>query len=450
MQKLTLFYNAFIPEKLTDDPFILRKAKVLTNLILFLILTGIILQVLTLAFNPDNPILIYPGIVAGFFLLFLFKKTGNSVLVSNLLAVFWVLPLMYVIPETKGLYSDNVLWLFLAPLSVLLFANRKYGTLWLFILLAYVYYLYLYHSHKDLLETAVSADQSEYYLISYAFLFIAIFFVVVIFETGQVLTIQLLKKQKAILEEQKQEIARKNAELQAIEEQLRETNQELENFAFAASHDLKEPLRMIGMYTQLTRKRLDKDLDGTTKEFMGFVTEGVGRMQVLLDSLLDYSRLGKNQEDLRDVNLNDTIFMVIHNLMPRMKETQAEILANPLPTLQASSFEMIQLFQNLIANSIKFRRPNVPPTIEIKVHETPAGDFKFTVKDNGIGIPEQHQERVFKIFERLHTRVDYEGSGIGLATCKKIVQSSGGKIWLESTEGVGTTFHFTLPKIMAN
>ncbi len=449
MQKLTLLYDTFIPEKLKDDPFVFRKAKVLTNVIVFLTLTGCVLQTLILLFNPDNPIVIYPDIIAGIILLFLFKKTGNSILVSNLVALLWVLPLMYVIPETKGLYSDNVLWLFLAPLSVLLFANRKYGILWLCILLGYIYYLYLYHSNEHVISFT-SGDEPKYYLISYAFLFIAIFFVVVIFETGQVMTIQLLTKQKAILEEQKQEIARKNAELCAIQEQLRETNQELENFAFAASHDLKEPLRMIGMYTQLTRKRIDKHLDGSTREFMGFVTDGVGRMQSLLDSLLDYSRLGKNQDDLRDVNLNDTVFMVIHNLTLRMRETQAEVITNPLPTIQASSFEMVQLFQNLIANSIKFRRADVKPTIEIKVSETPTGDFIFTVKDNGIGIPAQHQDRIFNIFERLHTRVDYEGSGIGLATCKKIVNSSGGKIWLESTEGVGTTFHFTLPKVMAN
>lgn len=447
MQKFTLLINFFIPNKLKDDPFVYRKAKVLIQVILYLILTGILNKVFSLIFNNNDLVLVYPGIVAGFVLLFIFKKTGNSILVSNLLALFWVLPLMHVIPETKGLYSDNLLWLFLAPLSVLFFANIRWGLLWLSVLLGYTYYLYCFYSNKAD-SSLTTLEEPEYYLISYTTLFIAIFIVVVIFETGQMLIIKLLTQQKAVLEEQKQEIARKNAELQAIEEQLRESNQELENFAFAASHDLKEPLRMIGMYTQLTQKRLQGQLDGSTKEFMGFVTDGVGRMQSLLDSLLDYSRLGKNHDDLRDVNLNDTIFMVIHNLMPRMKETNAAIISNPLPTIQASSFEMIQLFQNLIANSIKFRRADVPPTIEIKVNETPSGDFIFTVADNGIGIPEQHQERVFKIFERLHTRMDYEGSGIGLATCKKIVQSSGGKIWLESTEGVGTTFHFTLPKVM--
>lgn len=449
MQKFTLLINFFIPNTLKDDPFVYRKSKVLIQVILFLILTGILNKVVSLIFENNEQVLVYPGIIAGFVLLYIFKKTGNTILVSNLLALFWVLPLMHVIPQTRGLYSDNLLWLFLAPLSVLFFANIRWGLLWLGILLSYTYYVYLFYSNKgDAAFTTL--EEPEYYLISYVTLFSAIFIVVVIFETGQLLIIKLLTQQKAILEEQKQEIARKNAELQAIEEQLRESNQELENFAFAASHDLKEPLRMIGMYTQLTQKRLQGQLDGSTKEFMGFVTDGVGRMQSLLDSLLDYSRLGKNQDDLRDVNLNDTIFMVIHNLMPRMKETNTAIISNPLPTVQASSFEMIQLFQNLIANSIKFRRANVPPTIEIKVNETPTGDFIFTIADNGIGIPEQHQERVFKIFERLHTRMDYEGSGIGLATCKKIVQSSGGKIWLESKEGVGTTFYFTLPKVIAN
>jgi signal transduction histidine kinase len=449
MQKFTLFLNFIVPNKLKDDPFVYRKAKVLTYVILFLIMTGILNKIFSVVFNVNEQVSVYPSIIAGFVLLYIFKKTGNSVLVSNLLAIFWVLPLINAIPVTKGLYSDNLLWLFLAPLSVLLFANRRWGIAWLCTLLGYTYYLYLYHA--DQAKTALATPEpSEYYLISYTTLFIAIFIVVVIFETGQLLIIQMLTKQKAVLEEQKQEIARKNAELLAVEERLRDMNQELENFAFAASHDLKEPLRMIGMYTQLTQKRLNGQLDDTTKEFMGYVTEGVGRMQSLLDALLDYSRLGKNQDDVRDVNLNDTIFMVIHNLTARMKETDAAITTNPLPIVQASSFEMIQLFQNLISNSIKFRRADVKPQIEIKVAESSSGDFVFTVADNGIGIPEQHRERVFKIFERLHTRLDYEGSGIGLATCKKIIQSSGGKIWLESTEGVGTTFHFTLPKVASN
>lgn len=446
MQKINSLINFFISPKLKDDPFVYRKSKVLIQVILYLILTGILNKVISLVFNNNGQVIVLPGILAGFFVLYILKKTGNIILVSNLLALFWVLPLMHIIPATKGLYSDNLLWLFLAPLSVLLFANIRWGIAWLCVLLGYTYYLYVFYSDK----TLTTLENPEYYLISYTTLFIAIFIVVVIFEMGQVLIIKFLTEQKNILEAQKQEIAQKNIELRLIEEQLRESNQELENFAFAASHDLKEPLRMIGMYTQLTQKRLQGQLDGSTKEFMGFVTDGVGRMQSLLDSLLDYSRLGKNQDDLREVNLNDTIFMVIHNLMPRMKETEAAIVSNPLPTIQASSFEMIQLFQNLIANSIKFRRADVTPCIEIRVSETATGDFVFTVADNGIGIPEQHQERVFKIFERLHTRIDYEGSGIGLATCKKIVQSSGGKIWLESTEGVGTTFHFTLPKVMAN
>ncbi len=449
MHKLTSLYRFLIPIQLKDDPFVYRKAKVLTNVILFSMSVGIVLQILTSIFEQSNPVPIYPAILACLFLLFLFKKTANIILVSNLLALLWALPLMSVIPETNGLYSDNLLWLFLAPLIVLLFANRRYGVIWLCVLLAYTYYLYLFHSQKNTPPFA-SASEPEYYLISYAFLFIAIFFVVVIFETGQLLTIRLLTQQKAILEEQAREIAHKNTELLVIGKQLRESNQDLENFAFAASHDLKEPLRMIGMYTQLTKKRLDAKMDDSSREFMGYVTDGVGRMNSLLDALLNYSRLGKNTNELKDIDLNDTLFMVIHNLMPRMNETNAVVTANPLPIVKASSVEMIQLFQNLIANSIKFRRAGIDPNIEIKVNETLTGEFIFAFADNGIGIPESHQNRVFKIFERLHSRTDYEGSGIGLATCKKIIQSSGGKIWLESTEGVGTTFYFTLPKFTAN
>ena len=172
-------------------------------------------------------------------------------------------------------------------------------------------------------------------------------------------------------------------------------------------------------------------------------------MQKLLDDLLQYSRLGKQKEDLRTVNLNDTLFAVIHNLTATMQENDASIAAETLPTVQASAVEMTQLFQNLIANAIKFRQKNAVPNVEIRVAEG-ADAFEFRFSDNGIGISSQYHERVFNIFERLNPRAEYEGSGIGLATCKRIVLSAGGNIWLDSTVGVGTTFFFTLPKNCSN
>ena len=257
--------------------------------------------------------------------------------------------------------------------------------------------------------------------------------------------INKLHEKQALLEKQQQEILQKNLELKAIEEKLRLSNQELENFAFIASHDMKEPLRMIGMYTQLTRKKLNSQLDNTTTDYMNFVTDGVNRMQTLLNDLLQYARLNKEQKDIRPVNLNNVLSIIKHNLQITIKETDAQINNTNLPIITASVSEMSQLFQNLIANAIKFRKTGLSPKIEIAVIEQD-NEYLFSFKDNGIGIKKEYQERVFNVFEKLHTQQEYEGSGIGLSTCRKIVENLGGKIWVESVFGYGTTFYFTIIK----
>ncbi|NJN33686.1 MAG: GHKL domain-containing protein [Saprospiraceae bacterium] len=202
---------------------------------------------------------------------------------------------------------------------------------------------------------------------------------------------------------------------------------------------------MIGMYTQLLKKRMNTQLEPTNQEFMGYITEGVSRMQHLLDDLLHYSRLGKDHADIKEVDLNNIIFVVIHNLMPVMNETKAEITTQNLPKIMASSTAMIQVFQNLVANAIKFRKKDSVPQIIIKFKENTEG-YLFSIKDNGIGIKKEYAQRVFNIFERLNARQDYEGSGIGLATCKKIVENMSGRIWVRSIEGEGSTFYILFPK----
>lgn len=260
---------------------------------------------------------------------------------------------------------------------------------------------------------------------------------------------ELLLQQKMLLEQEVAENKQQNDGLLLAEKRLRAINGELENFAYVASHDLKEPLRMVGMYTQLLQKKLNNSAETSTKEYMGFITEGVGRMQNLLNDLLQYSRLGARKEETMPVNLNNILELVIHNLTVNMTQNEAAIIASTLPIVKATSVEMTQLFQNLIANAIKFRQKEQPPVIDIRAFEK-ENHYLLTFTDNGIGIEKEYHERVFRIFERLHPRTLYEGSGIGLATCKKIVQNNGGDIWLESIDGNGTTFFLTLPKVSAN
>lgn len=452
-----------IHPQLENNPISYRKALVLSYLHLFLAAFGFIIYLICSLLTLDNDPFLLVGVIICTFLMWVFRKYGNLVLASNCLAFLCFVLMSTSVPNSGGLFSDNLLWLIISPLIALLFGNKKSGFFWLCCLFLFSTYLYLYGTAENYTQIFNQQVDITYYYISYSFLFLFIFGIVIIFEIGQTLIIKMLNVKTMLLEQQKLEISQKNEEIEAAYEQLQlknaeleatqskliYTNGELENFAYAAAHDLKEPLRMIGMYTGLSKKRMVTIQDKPTIEYMTFVTDGVDRMQRLLDDLLQYSRTGKKKEDSKEIDLNSVLFVVISNMVATMKDTQATIIINDLPTIEGSTTEMIQLFQNLIANAIKFRKSDVIP--EIKITATDEGDnYLISLDDNGIGIKEEFHEKVFAIFERLHSRSEFEGSGIGLATCKKIVAGAGGKIWLNSTEGIGTTFYFTFPKPSAN
>ncbi len=461
--QLKLLIKYFIHDNLKKESYIYYRSYVFVGLILFLAIFTLAIELVIRILGLNNaPNLVLPVI---FFVLILFslKKFGSLVFSSNFLVAICFITLAPSVPETGGILSDNLLWLIISPLIALLFSNKKAGFFWLCSLLLFSTYLYLYGSPENYTRIFNKDIDITYYYTSYSFLFFFIFGIVIIFEIGQTLIIKMLNEKKVLLEQQKLEILQKNdelelahselklknIELEATQAKLIYTNGELENFASAASHDLKEPLRMIGMYTGLSKKRMVTLQDKPTIEYMSYVTDGVDRMQRLLDDLLQYSRTGRKKEDCKEINLNNILFVVISNMVATMKDTQATIIINDLPTVEGSTTEMIQLFQNLIANAIKFRKADVIP--EIKITATDEGDnYLISLHDNGIGIKEEFHEKVFAIFERLHSRNEFEGSGIGLATCKKIVAGAGGKIWLNSTEGVGTTFFLTFPKPSVN
>jgi len=255
------------------------------------------------------------------------------------------------------------------------------------------------------------------------------------------LEIEQLRKEneyQSLLLKQNENISNKNA-------QLMQVNEELRQFAYVASHDLKEPLRMIGSYTQLIHRRHKEVFDEESTTFFNFVSEGVTRMNTLLDALLRYATIGKSEEDFEWIELKDAVELAVINLRVRVEETGAEISCGNLPKVHSIKSLLIQLFQNLIANAIKFRKKETIPVININTEENEE-EFILRVSDNGIGIAPEFQERIFVIFQRLHTRVDYQGAGIGLSICLKIVQRLGGKIWVESEVGQGATFCITIPK----
>ena len=228
------------------------------------------------------------------------------------------------------------------------------------------------------------------------------------------------------------------------EQELARSNAELEQFAYVASHDLQEPLRMVASYTQLLARRYGDRLDDDAREFIGFAVDGVTRMQALINDLLAFSRVGTRGGSFESTDADLVLERVLVNLGPAIEDAGAVVTSDPLPTVIADAGQLGQVFQNLIANAVKFRRPGDTPRVHVSATRT-GESWLFSVADNGIGIAPEFAERIFILFQRLHKRDEYPGTGIGLSICKKIVERHGGEIWLESKPGEGTTFRFTIP-----
>jgi len=237
---------------------------------------------------------------------------------------------------------------------------------------------------------------------------------------------------------------RKQQEIELAQktEELSRSNAELQQFAYIASHDLQEPLRMVASYTQLLGKRYKGKLDKDAEEFIGYAIDGANRMQRLIRDLLEYSRVGSEDKAIETIDCERVFQEVLNNLSTSIQDHHADITHDHLPTVQANPALLTQVFQNLIGNALKFQRDD-PPQIHVGVKALSRG-WEFWVRDNGIGIPADQQERIFAIFQRLHSRSEYPGTGIGLAICKRIVEKHGGKIWVESDPGKGSTFFFTI------
>lgn len=246
--------------------------------------------------------------------------------------------------------------------------------------------------------------------------------------------------------QQEVEIRRETEEkLQNAMLQLSRSNRELEQFAYVASHDLQEPLRMVSSYVQLLAERYRDQLDDKAQKFIYYAVDGANRMQVLIQDLLDFSRVSTRGLAFAPVDCNLIMQDACDNLQTSIGLAGAVITNDTLPTVIGDRVQLVQIFQNLFANSIKFC-VNPPPTIHVGA-KLKDGKWLFTVEDNGIGIDKKYADKIFVIFQRLHTREEYPGTGIGLALCKRIVERHGGEIWFESEEGGGTTFFFTLPGV---
>ena len=229
------------------------------------------------------------------------------------------------------------------------------------------------------------------------------------------------------------------------QEKLIAVNKELQQFASVASHDMKEPLRTISSFSELLARRINDD--PSKKEFLNFIQDAAKRMSILLEDLITYARAGIETQETKSVDLNKVLQLVKNNLYTKINQTEAQIFNDPLPIIKAHATPFNQLFQNILANAIKFQKPECTPIINITataLHD----EYLISISDNGIGMKRTDAEQIFEPFRRLHSRSEFEGSGIGLATCKKIIEQYNGAIWAESDKGVGTTFFITLPLSM--
>jgi len=233
------------------------------------------------------------------------------------------------------------------------------------------------------------------------------------------------------------------AEREHREAQLQRANADLQQFASVASHDLQEPLRMVTSYVQLLAQRYHGQFDAAAQEFMGHAVDGAQRMQRLIADLLAYTRVEAQGGEWLETDSEAVLAQVLRNLQLAVAESSAVVTHDPLPTVTAVPGQLGQVVQNLISNALKFRGPE-PPNIHLSAQRQ-GPNWLFSVRDNGIGLDPTQAERIFQMFQRLHTRQEYPGTGIGLAICKKIVERHGGRIWVESAPGQGATFFFTLP-----
>lgn len=264
-------------------------------------------------------------------------------------------------------------------------------------------------------------------------------------ETGEITGIFGIARDITQRKQQEIERERQAAALAKAKEALELSNADLQQFAYVASHDLQEPLRAVAGYCQLLGTKLQDSLDEDVQTFLGHATDGAKRMQALINSLLDYARVETRGKDFEVVDMNEAIREAVLNLKVGIEESAADVTHDRMPTVCGDRDQIVRLFQNLIGNGIKFRGDEAPQ-IRVEVEES-SDKWRFSVRDNGIGLEQQYADKIFIIFQRLHTRNQFPGTGLGLAITKRIVERHGGRIWVESKLGEGSVFYFTLPKV---
>ncbi len=443
-------FKDFFPSVAKSTDKNATKAKVLVYVLLFSLLACCCLFIFSKVgiLPPSFPIL---GLILSLVVLLIgFRYTNSIPLISNafvtILAYFQIIWSL----ASGGIYSVDNFFLYILPLTAYVLSEVRSATFWLVVVNIWAFYLF---SLADTLEQMqyfreqTLAFPPAYYLVFcvtsslFSFILISIFY----FENKNL--IKKLEVNQQALELKNKAFAAQATQLEITQGRLKNSNRELEQYAYATSHDLKQPIRTINGFANLLKKDLEKKeaLDEENTEFLNLILKSSSNMLHLVTDLLAYAKLTAVKETaFQKLALDEVLDNVLTNLQNQIDTNEVNIERTLLPTLEVIPTKINQIFQNIISNAIKFKKKTEPLTI--KIHSAKKAKYwELAIEDNGIGIEQKHQEKIFAPFHKLHSQKDYPGSGIGLATCKRIIELHKGKIWVESEEGKGTKFTFTLP-----
>ena len=434
-----------LPNDLKRDDQSLHKAKVLSWLHLLSILISGTLVGASFLLSPQQALPILSFNLIAFLSAYFYKKFGNTLVSGNILVSLLFCLLLSNMLSTGGLYSDNLLWMLVGPVMAYLLTTKTWGFVWSSLSIFIIIGLYVIELKSPEGYRANSLIHGpDYFLVSYIGLFVTLSAIITIFVKGNENLLRALKSTSRRLLNRSKQLEQKNKLLLEKETELKRSNQDLELLAKVASHDLKEPLRMINVYAKFLEKNIGDSLSPRDQEYLTYIREGGTRMNTMLEDLLAFGKLGHEKMNEGNVDLNQMLLVVQNNLKLRLLESKGSISWSTLPVIHGRTTHMIQLFQNLIANSLKFRRPEVDPKVFIEGKEF-ENEYKISISDNGIGIPDKDLNNIFKVFERVESSKNFEGSGIGLATVERIMEGLEGSIHLESELNVGTTFTLSFP-----
>ena len=433
----------------------LTRSKILISVLLFTSTICLLLFIFNQFLQSKSLFPFHQVIIASSVLLLIFRWTESLKITTNLFVCFLAFVYFNLTLKTGGFCSADAFAIFSLPLLAFVLADIRSGLFWLVIISGWLFYLHSLAASPEQIKyfrnQTIHYDRNYYLLLSLSNLVVSfMLFSIFYFENKKL--IQKLETQRNELEQKNIAYAQQTKILKKTQQQLKNSNLELEQYAHATSHDLKQPIRTINGFANLLKRNLKKTdaLDERSTEFIDLIIKGSNNMLRLVNDLLSYAKLTATQEvPFEKLPLDQVLDNVLGDLSNQIATNNVTIDRSELPTLDVVPVKINQIFQNIISNAIKFKKKDEPLTIKIS-GEDKGTHWELAIEDNGIGIEKEHQEQIFAPFKKLHSEEKYAGSGIGLATCKRIVELHKGDIWVESEIDKGTKFTFTLPEGQRN